>query len=336
VIRTHVSSFLVVAAVAASACGGAQATTPLRPSVTGAGAASGSTAANYLSEIVALMETNSINRSRINWTDFRSQVFARAQNAQAIAETYPGISLALGLLDDHHSFYTTPSGSGIGNPSGVRCMAPAVANPVLPVGVGYVRIASFGGSDAAAVRAFADAVQDQIRAADRPDLVGWIVDLRGNSGGNMWPMLAGVGPVLGSGLAGYFIPPTGFPSSWMYANGVATVNGTTQAAVSNPYVLMRPSPRVAVLTDGLVASSGEAIAIAFRGRANTRSFGAATCGLSTANGSFRLSDGAMLFLTTSLMADRTGMSYGSSIAPDESLGSDAAVVDRAVGWLHTQ
>jgi hypothetical protein len=43
----------------------------------------------------------------------------------------------------------------------------------------------------------------------------------------------------------------------------------------------------------------------------------------------------MLLLTTALMADRTGMSYGSSIAPDESVPGDA-MVDRAIAWLHTQ
>ena len=149
-------------------------------------------------------------------------------------------------------------------------------------------------------------------------------------------MLAGVGPVLGTGVAGYFFPPNGVSSTWTYTSGVAALNGFTQASVSSAYALMRPSPRVAVLTDSLVASSGEAMAIAFRARPNTRSFGASTCGLSTANGSYRLSDGAMLLLTTALMADRTGMSYGFSIAPDESLPGDAAVVDRAIAWLRTQ
>jgi carboxyl-terminal processing protease len=51
------------------------------------------------------------------------------------------------------------------------------------------------------------------------------------------------------------------------------------ALVKAPYKLVVPSPRVAVLTDTGVASSGEAIA--FRGRPNTRSFGTPTCGLST-------------------------------------------------------
>ena len=38
-----------------------------------------------------------------------------------------------------------------------------------------------------------------------PDLLRWIVDLRGNYGGNIWPMIAGVGPVLGEGIIGWIV-----------------------------------------------------------------------------------------------------------------------------------
>lgn len=319
----------------AMACGGGRAAAPSSPTPTAV--ANGSpAAANYLNEIVGLMQANSINRNQINWTDFRAQVFARVQGAQTIADTYPAISLALGLLNDQHSFYTTAEGMGIGNPSSRRCAAASVSRPALPGDIGYVRVTAFSGTDAAAVRTFADSVQDQIRLADRSNLAGWIVDLRGNGGGNMWPMLAGVGPVLGDGIAGYFIPPSGFPSPWAYANGASTNNGFAQAMVSSVYVLARTSPRVAVLTDNLVASSGEAVAISFRARPNARSFGTATCGLSTANQSYRLSDGAMLYLTTAVMADRTRLSYGDSITPDEVMQGDAAVVERAIEWLHAE
>ena len=34
---------------------------------------------------------------------------------------------------------------------------------------------------------------------------GWIVDLRGNFGGNMWPMLLSVEPLIGNGTLGYFV-----------------------------------------------------------------------------------------------------------------------------------
>src|SRR6266850_8052486 len=65
-----------------------------------------------------------------------------------------------------------------------------------------------------------------------------------------------------------------------------------------PYKLSVPNARVAVLTDIGVASSGEAIAIAFRGRPNTRSFGTPTCGLSTAVDQFPLSTGGRMAVVT--------------------------------------
>jgi C-terminal processing protease CtpA/Prc len=88
-----------------------------------------------------------------------------------------------------------------------------------------------------------------------------------------------------------------------------------------------------VLTDRAVASSGEAVVVAFRARPNTRSFGSPTCGLSTANQGFRLSDGATLALTVAVMADRTRAPYGLSLAPDEPVSGDAEVVQGAIDWL---
>ena len=322
---------VLLLALLAPACGGRQ---PAAPSPASAIVANGSSlATTYLDEIVGLMQANAINRSRINWTDFRAQVLARAQGAQTIADTYPAIAVALGLLGDHHSFYTTASGSRINNPSGLGCSAIAVSAPALPSDIGYVRVSAFADSDQAAVRAFADSVQNQIRSSDRPNLAGWIVDLRGNGGGNMWPMIAGVGPVLGDGIAGYFIPPDGAPSEWRYGSGASMLDGMALASVSIVYPLMRTAPRVAVLTDNLVASSGEAVAIAFRARPNTRSFGTPTCGLSTANRGYRLSDNGMLILTVSVMADRTRRPYGDSIAPDEVVSGDRDVIERAIAWL---
>jgi len=184
-------------------------------------------------------------------------------------------------------------------------------------------------------REFADAIQAQIRSRDAANLAGWIVDVRSNRGGNMWPMVAGVGAVLGEGVAGYFVPPSGAPTAWSYQAGAA-LSGTSEIVrTSQPYVLRAAAPRVAVLTDNFVASSGEAVVVSFRARANTRSFGAATCGQSTANAPFRLSDGATLQLTTALMADRNRTAYGGSIAPDEAL-SDTDVVPRAIAWLRSQ
>ena len=79
---------------------------------------------------------------------------------------------------------------------------------VLPSGVGYVRVEGNFHSPLS-TRELADQLQAAVQAQDRAGLVGWIVDLRQNGGGDMWPMLAGVGPVLGDGPAGSFVFPAG-------------------------------------------------------------------------------------------------------------------------------
>jgi C-terminal processing protease CtpA/Prc len=93
-------------------------------------------------------------------------------------------------------------------------------------------------------------------------------------------------------------------------------------------------PRVAVLTNSGTAASGELVAMSFLGRPGTRSFGEGTCGMTRANRSFDLGDGAVLYLVSAIEADRNGHEYGwVSLVPDEQL--DAGVtVGRAVDWLH--
>jgi C-terminal processing protease CtpA/Prc len=278
------------------------------------------------------MQAHSINRRRIDWVSFREAVFAAAPNAQTVPDLYAAaIPNALGRLGDHHSFYFKAGGGSIPNPNPRGCFDRA-APPVAPqAGVGYVRIGSFSGPDELG---FALSIEDRIRASDGPDLVGWIVDLRGNTGGNMWPMVAGVGPILGEGTAGAFVDPDGNVSLWGYVDGASYLDGTPLVQMPNPYRLGRPGPRVAVLTNCSVASSGEAVAIAFRGRPNTRSFGTATRGLSTANESYPLSDGAILLLTVSTMADRNLTLYGNFVVPDEITPTPGETEQRALAWLH--
>jgi carboxyl-terminal processing protease len=324
---------LVPAIALAVACGsGGSGSLPTQP--TQATAVTSDVAAAYLNIILDLMQRNSIKRLTIDWTAFRSSVMAEARSAQTIAELNPAIRVAITLLGDGHSSYR-----GAGATSSIfvgtrSCRASGAAQPSLPATIGYVKVTAFSGSGDVAT-AFADQIQNTIAAADRDNLAGWIVDLRGNGGGNMWPMIAGVGPLLGEGPLGYFIGPTGVETLWEYRNGASLSGGFAVARVTTPYRLRTEQPRVAVLSDNGIASSGEATLIAFRLRPNTRSFGEATCGLSTANSTFTLSDGGTLTLTTSVMADRLKTPFGDSIAPDESFANQAEAVQRAIAWLQT-
>ena len=266
------------------------------------------------------------------WAQVRARVLGAAPGAQTVAGTFPAIQEALAILDDGHSSFTYTDGRRVAL-AGRTCTGPVASDPVgLPVNVGYLRVRAFAGADAAAT-VHAAAIQDAIRAADREGLAGWIVDLRGNAGGNLWPMLAGLGPILGDGVLGHFVDPDGGEVPWVYRDGAISLGEVVQERVATPYRLRRPMPRVAVLTDARVASSAEGLAIAFRGRPGTRTFGVATCGLSTVNQPFSMNDGSTLSLAVAIMADRARRAFGDRVPPDEIVEGADEVVARAVSWL---
>jgi carboxyl-terminal processing protease len=294
-------------------------------------AATSATAQAYVDKLVNEMEKYSINRKTIDWTSFRQQVNAKLQGAQSVMDTYPAIQLALTLLADNHSVYITSGGTYVYGNRSVICSDGIPAPVPVDSRIGYVKVSGFNGSGTDAIN-FAQAIQTAIKQADTEAIRGWIVDLRGNTGGNMWPMLAGIGPILGEGIGGYFIFPDGTISPWSYENGGAKIDQNELVKIGTPYTLRKANPKVAVLTNPVTASSGEAIAISFKGRANTRSFGAPTCGLSTVNSGIVLGDGATLILTQGTMADRSKNLYGKPVQPDETAYSSVAV-DNAIAWL---
>jgi carboxyl-terminal processing protease len=294
----------------------------------------------YLQEALDVVERNSIKRYEIDWEDYRAQAYLDAAGARDPADTYPAIISALERLGDRHSFFSRP-GEGESRP--VSHM-PRPRVEALGPRLGYIEVPAFsgGGRDARDLAARYHGLTGDVE--NPGEICGWLVDVRGNTGGNMWPMIAGVGPILGESTLGYFVDADGEMSPWFYEDGQAGLGDLVLAEVDRPLVLERGSRSVAVLTDSLTASSGEAVAIAFRGRDGTRSFGEATWGLSTANSAFPLSDGAVMVLTVATMADRLGNVYGGALVPDEVIrGGNQAddpdtdrVLARAVEWLRAQ
>jgi C-terminal processing protease CtpA/Prc len=157
-------------------------------------------------------------------------------------------------------------------------------------------------------------------------------------------MLVGIGPVLGEGELGAWIFPGAVRETWSYLGGQARNGSTVVAVVAKPYRLANPNVPVAVLIGPKTASAGEFIAIAFRGRPSTQFLGQPTAGVSTGNTGIRLADGATLFLTVALGADRTGHIYDGAVAPNTlvqfkfaEIGTEKdPVIGAAVEWLRTQ
>ncbi len=279
-----------------------------------------------LDSALSVVRKNSLWRDTVSWSTVEPKVRAIAAGAETTQEVYPAIRALLGSLGDHHSFLMLPSATQQFTTGGAQNPRPEVK--VLGDSIGYISVPAYSGGEINAARAYVVETQAAIEATLPRTTCRWVVDLRGNGGGNMWPMLGGLRPFLGEAGLGSFVDAKG-PGPLWHAKDAVDVTPT-------PALARLDSSYVAVLTGPRTGSSGEAVTISFIGRPRTRSFGLPTAGLSTANSGFRLPDGSMIQLTVAVEADRNGFRYGERIGPSEVVADTAAQLAAATAWLKAQ
>ena len=183
----------------------------------------------------------------------------------------------------------------------------------------YIKLPAFSGNAEEGIK-YANTVLNDLPTA----LQGAIIDLRGNRGGNMYPMIAAVHRFLPDDVILKFSSRKR-PMSINTFFVLQTVGLEKQAPIDCP---------VALLTDDWTGSSGEAVLICFRGLHNTRTFGSPTAGYCSCNQPFALPGGSQLVLTIGEDIARTGEVFcDDPIAPD--VLTETPFED-AVEWLNNQ
>lgn len=296
-------------------------------------------AVDYLVEAVEAVESVAVFADEIDWTERRAIAVETATAAQYPAELHAFIIAMLGDLNDHHSWFANPStrermvdGS----------MITTAEVELIDERIGYIRMEGFSGSDDQSLE-YAETLQTAIGAVG-DEACGWIIDLRPNGGGNMWPMIVGLGPLLDMadgesvdgkpGILGFFNDAQGNRSPWRYHNGSGWVGEAPVLTVEEPVRLDRPDPPTAVLISGTTRSSGEFTLISLMSQPSTRTFGWPTAGVPSGNESITLSDGAVMFVTAATATGRDGTNFDpiAPIEPDVQAGGTRVATD----WLINQ
>lgn len=314
-------------------------------------------AAAYLDRAIAIVRANALFAERVDWPAVTARVHAQGDAARDVFDTYPALVMLVRALGDRHSFlqlsgeraaaYRTAKGQAFRSPLDPDPVRPPDRRFFGRVGPaptdrlirGYrvrtVIVTATADNAPAALNGYAAALHRAVIGSTAA--CGYVVDLRGNTGGNTAPMIAGLGVLAGNGAVGGFRAREGV-EQWVVRGArflFRTPDGREQVAVRIAgWRALAGGTRlpVALLIDGGTASSGEIAAIALLGRADVRSFGQPTVGISTSTSGYRLSDGANLVLVDAQVQDSIGRVYPAGVTPDVVADGDHAVT-AANDWV---
>lgn len=280
-------------------------------------------AERYGKDALATIGKNGIYSGSDEWKSTYEECLKMIENAESYEDTYPAIKKALSVCGGKHSILMTKSESQSTSDSYDEVLPTVSLNGDIAV----IKLPDFLGT-AEAGRKYAKVAEDFIHE-NRDKINGVVLDLRGNTGGDMGPMATAVSSLLPDGELMYYhyrsydVPVT-------LKDGVISNAGTGGKSLYPDEKLKVP---VAILTDDMTASSGEALTLCFRGLENVKTFGAPTAGYTSINMLYSLYDGAQMYLTVAFDKARTGEIFKeTSIEPDVATDSP---LEAALEWLRS-
>lgn len=278
-------------------------------------------AERYGKDALATIGKNGIYSGSDEWKSTYKECLKMIETAESYEDTYPAIKKALSVCGGKHSMLMTKSESQSTSDSYDEVLPTVSLNGDIVV----IKLPDFLGT-AESGRKYAKVAEDFIHE-NRDKINGVVLDLRGNTGGDMGPMATAVSSLLPDGELMYYhyrsydVPVT-------LKDGVISNAGTGGKSLYPDEKLKVP---VAILTDGMTASSGEALTLCFRGLENVKTFGAPTAGYTSVNMLYSLYDGAQMYLTVAFDKARTGEVFEETrIVPDVVTDSP---LKAALEWL---
>ena len=275
-----------------------------------------STPAGYVRHCVRLLERDGLYADSPEWKAKKKEVLASAKTISTMEEAHSCVEDAGYVAGGKHTSLSAPVTDTTTYPE----VAPEVS--MIEDGILYVVLPAHTGvkvSDSLYVHTVFDFLQEHL------DAKGVIIDLRENTGGNMYPMITAVSPLLPSGgILKFKSRKRLTPITLEY------VVKSYQIAPDSIGKIPSSTP-VAILTSPHTGSSGEATLLCFHGLDNVRTFGGPSAGYASGNVTHILADGYMLAITRSCDVARTGEVFcNDPIDPDV---ETEMPMEEAVRWI---
>jgi len=305
----------------------------------------------YVDTVLSIVQKKSLYINQVDWHGISDSAKAIVANARNIEELMPAVSYIFTAIGDFHGglnyrerWYGMEKKSVSvrdelreGFKTGAR-----VRTKILESEYGYVFVPPVWALTEKETSIFAQQLQDSVCNARNSNVRGWIVDLRLNLGGNMFAMIGGLGNIIGDGVLGTFIDRNGQEVKWSLHKG-DVYEGEEKWTRIERRCPDQSSLKVVILISQLTCSSGEALAISFKGRSHVKFFGEQTSGYVTANDVIFIDKNSMFLIAEAYMADRNHTIYKDFVLPDtviskgdnfNDLEKDLAV-QAALKWLRS-
>jgi carboxyl-terminal processing protease len=306
--------------------------------------------------IFRLIKEQSMYRSNVGWDTITTQFYQRIDTASTSANQFKAFRWLLRQMNDFHSqvffenqlyayYKAMPDGREDELTKTYKQLQPGFgvmqAN-ILQNQYGYICIPGFSGNDAASINNTIKQWRDTICKNINKPVKGWIIDLRANMGGSMYPMMAALSFLIGD------IKFTGSTNTnhqvehwWSIKNGDVFFDNYPGTASGFHCMKEQIKAPVVLLTSFYTVSSGEIVVTAFKQRPRTLQIGDTTGGLVTNNHWMPIGNDAVLNLSKGYYADRKGKEYRAGIPADMVIKADEDFddllndkkVQAAIKWL---
>ncbi len=284
--------------------------------------------------IVLKAKETSLYTDKVEWNLVNKKFIKLIQGKESTEELKDGLQFLINSLGDKHGHIRSAKDHSIfvyydgpihekwkdnREPDFVNSVINAPSEfsfMLLDGGIGYLKIVGIGAGN---VKEQADFIRNGLSTLKEKGVDKWIVDLRYNGGGNMEPMISGLAPLIGEGsIGGSVNNRREIFKTYAIENGQFNHWGRIACPMdSKPEI--DPSEKVAVLLSRYTVSSGEMVAISFKGRPNTKFLGEATGGYTTGNGYEQITDDLFLIISQDIFMDRNKVIY------DERVGVDVPI-----------
>ncbi len=320
-----------------------------------------------LDSIISITKENSLYTNTVDWNSLHEEMFAKYQDNDSINSLQKPIEHMFTKLEDFHGFamvngiqckgtvqrkrnvsYDYENEDYVTNMSEIyqeTITTTEIVATVLSDSIAYIQIPMINnnyGNDSLNI-AHTTKIRNKICELSKLNPKGYIIDLRANIGGTMWPMFSGLGVLFPNmELGGDTKDGKTFYSKWSLINGNLHVDdyATPNMPTINCTIEIEHT-KIAVLIGRYTSSSGEAVASGLKGKNNCKLFGETTFGASTTNSWFSITQNISVNPAIAYYMSSDYTVHTDGISPDVEIIEDfnfrnltkSKVVDEAIKWI---